>query len=495
MPGPNRSALGLPEEFCQRMQELLQDDYPAYCQSFSSPRVYGLRTNSLKISPSAFLRKAPFCVSAIPWISNGFYYEGKEKPAKHPAYYAGWYYLQEPSAMTPAENLPIKPGMRVLDICAAPGGKSTELAARLAGHGLLVANDISASRASALLKNLEVFGVENACITSEAPYRLAEHFPGFFDAILVDAPCSGEGMFRKDQAVMRHWTPSSNDEFSRLQKEILTHCMTMLRPGGHLLYSTCTFSMKEDEDAILFLLRNYPCLTVEAVPHPYEGFVSGMIPREAREDPVLCDNLTRCIRIFPHKMEGEGHFLALLADHRNPAEHGTDQVKTETVKDRPVKKQGSQKAASAERFSAKEDLPPELAGFLSQIRRDFDIQRIRITGGKVTYVPEVEADLSGLRIMRCGLLLGECKTRRFEPSQALAMALTSEEFPNHLLLSGEDDRTIRYLKGESLFLSPEEENALQDGYVLVCWEGSPLGFAKKKGNSLKNHYLSGWRWQ
>ena len=211
----------LPEVYKLNMQKLLGEHYAEYEASFGDKRVFGLRRNRLKISQEAFEKLLPFHVKKIPWIDNGYYYEEDDRPAKNPLYYAGLYYLQEPSAMTPANRLPIEPGDKVLDLCAAPGGKSTELGAKLGHEGLLVTNDISNSRAQALLKNIELFGIDNACILSEAPYKMVPVFPEYFDKVLIDAPCSGEGMFRKDTAVMKAWTPNSNAEYSKLQREIL----------------------------------------------------------------------------------------------------------------------------------------------------------------------------------------------------------------------------------------------------------------------------------
>ena len=158
----------LPERFEEKMQCLLGSEFEEYIRCYEEPRYYGLRVNTRKISVEDFLKIAPFPLTPIPWIENGFYYDGEQvAPAKHPYYFAGLYYLQEPSAMTPANRLPVSPGERVLDVCAAPGGKATELGAKLMGEGVLVANDISSSRAKGLLKNLEVFGIGNMLVLSE----------------------------------------------------------------------------------------------------------------------------------------------------------------------------------------------------------------------------------------------------------------------------------------------------------------------------------------
>lgn len=344
----------LPEAYLNRMQQMLGDEYPAFIRSYDAPRLRGLRVNTLKISADEFERIAPFPVERIPWIPNGFFYSDEVWPARHPYYAAGLYYLQEPSAMTPAAVLPVKPGDRVLDLCAAPGGKATELAARLCGEGLLAANDISGSRAKALLRNLELFGVQNMLVTNETPARLADAFPCWFDCILVDAPCSGEGMFRKDQAVADAWSPDRVRFFAAQQREILAQAYRMLRPGGYLLYSTCTFAPEEDEQQIRdFLTARADMRTVD----------TGLLPAgdEARDDEIrngaagfgpgragwldihtgdwenrhpqaeseeFSENreymqraLARCVRIWPHRMNGEGHFIALMKK-----QSGTDEA-------------------------------------------------------------------------------------------------------------------------------------------------------------------------
>ena len=213
----------LPQSFLDSMKEILGEDYEAFLTGFDGQRQYGLRVNTLKMNLEEFERIAPFHLKKVPWISNGYFYNAEDVPAKHPFYSAGLYYLQEPSAMTPASRLKVQPGERVLDLCAAPGGKATELGAALQGEGLLVANDINTARAKALLRNLELFGISNSFVTNEPPHVLAERFPEFFHKIMVDAPCSGEGMFRKNPAVADSWKEKGPEYFSKLQREIIVH--------------------------------------------------------------------------------------------------------------------------------------------------------------------------------------------------------------------------------------------------------------------------------
>lgn len=457
--------MNLPESFQDQMKQLLKEEYEQYIQSFEQTRVYGLRVNTSKISTEKFEQICPFSVHKIPWISNGYYYEGTEKPAKHPYYFAGLYYLQEPSAMTPAQLLPIEDGDRVLDLCAAPGGKSTELAAKLNGTGVLVSNDISNSRAKALLKNLELFGISNAFVMSESPHKLVQYFPLYFDKILIDAPCSGEGMFRKEPAVIKSWIEHGNEFYAKLQREIVADALQMLRPGGMLLYSTCTFSPMENEETIQYMMEICPELQIMPVER-YSGFGEGLVAEGN-------SSLKECVRIWPHKMKGEGHFLALLKKGEG---------------ERAVRTSRKEKTA---KFLEKQ---PELLEFLSNINRKFDLSRMEIRGEKVFYVPDCDQNLNGLRIMRSGLLLGECKKHRFEPSQALAMALKKEEYNQVVDFSSEDPRVIKYLKGETL----EVEDIIKrpkKGWQLICVDGYPLGFAKANHTTLKNKYLAGWRWQ
>ena len=239
--------MNLPKPFEEKMRALLKTDYEKYLKCFEEERHYGLRVNTNKISVEEFLKIAPWSLERIPWIQNGFYYDGDViQPAKHPYYFAGLYYLQEPSAMTPADRLPVTPGEKVLDLCAAPGGKATELGAKLKGEGLLAANDISASRAKGLLKNLELFGIGNLLVLNEEPGKLSGVFENFFDKILIDAPCSGEGMFRKDKKMIKAWEEHGPSYFSKIQKSIIVQAASMLKPGGMMLYSTCTFDQSEN---------------------------------------------------------------------------------------------------------------------------------------------------------------------------------------------------------------------------------------------------------
>lgn len=447
------------------MKDLLGDDYQAYVDSFEEPRIYGLRVNTLKWTPEQ-CRQVYGDFQPVPWIANGLLYPEERRMAKDPYYYAGLYYLQEPSAMTPASVLPVEPGDKVLDLCAAPGGKSTELGAKLKGQGVLMANDISNSRAKALLKNLELFGVSNICVTSETPEKLASVYPEYFDKILVDAPCSGEGMFRKDADMVKDWLEHGPAYYAPIQKEILYQAVAMLRPGGMMVYSTCTFDKREDEEQILDLLETYT--EMEVVP----------LPRFAG----ACDSFgfTGAIRLFPHKIKGEGHFVVLLRKKADGQE----------AKQGKAGKQA--KAGKQTKIPAVLEKEPELKAFLEKCGIFEDPSRFMVREDSIYYLPEGFEPAKGIRYLRTGLLVGTLKKGRFEPSQALAMALSPDTFADCISFNREDDRVIRYLKGETISLNEGEKP--RKGWVLVCVDGFALGFAKGNGMTLKNKYYPGWRW-
>ncbi len=468
--------MNLPKLFEDRMKTLLGEEYEAYLQCYNKPHFGGLRVNTLKSSPEEFEKNCPFSVNRIPWVWNGYYYDTEEQPSKHPYYYAGLYYIQEPSAMTPASLLPIEKGDKVLDICAAPGGKSTELGAKLGGEGLLVSNDISNSRAKALLKNIELFGIRNALVTSEAPNKLVEYFPEYFDKILIDAPCSGEGMFRKSPAIMKNWEQYGVEYYNKLQKEIILFAARMLKPGGHMLYSTCTFSPEENEGTIAYLLEEYPEFeVVNAIPEAgvqkelgisYEGFDYGK-PDWANGK----EELKHCIRLWPHKINGEGHFVALL--HK-----------------RDVKGVASAVNYSSNSAKPKNSLSEEAIEFFKQLKFPIKQELLVVHEDRVYLLPEGLPNLKGLRILRQGLLLGEMKKQRFEPAQALASALSMEDYDKVIEFHVDDPNVIRYLKCEAI----EPEGDFEDGWYLVCVEQHPLGWIKVAKNNFKNKYLPGWRW-
>lgn len=452
----------LSAKYLHAMEEQLGEEYDAFVQSFAQPVQSALRINSTKISAEDYSKISPWKLDSMPWVTNGFYYEDASAPAKHPHYYAGLYYLQEPSAMTPASRLPVEPGDRVLDLCAAPGGKATELGARLQGRGFLLANDISNSRAKALLKNLELSGIHNIFVTSESPEKLCNYYQAYFDKILLDAPCSGEGMFRKEPKMAEYWKEHGPDYYAPIQQQLTDQAVEMLRPGGMLLYSTCTFSVLENEEVIDRILENHPEMELVEIQPYYEGFAPG-IPLNGRE------RLSKCVHIYPHRMKGEGHFLALLR-------------KNGIAEERETKRKDSI------------PLPEEAKEFLSHCSWDFSQGYLYQQKDQLYYMNQDMIPQKGLRYLRTGLLLGTLAKKRFEPSQALAMALKAEQFDSVIALSSEDDRAVRYLKGETLDIS-DLHPGRESGWQLVAVDGFPLGWGKKTGSQLKNKYYAGWRWQ
>lgn len=456
----------LPRAYCLKMKELLKEEYPLYIKSFLKCSWSGIRINTLKLSTQKGKEILPFLGKEIPWVKNGFYFDAKEQVSKHPFYYAGLYYIQEPSAMLPANVLPITPFDKVLDLCAAPGGKSTELAAKLKGTGVLVSNDISASRAKALLKNIELFGVRNAIVLSEAPEKLENFFPEYFDKILVDAPCSGEGMFRKDSSMIKNWELDKVKSYHNTQKEILNSAIKMLKPGGMLVYSTCTFSPEENEFSIQNLLENWKCLSVEEISF-FDGFDCG------RPEWIQNKNmeLKKCCRLWPFKIQGEGHFVALIKKEENLN-------KTVCMKENIQMNQ--------------KKIPQEMKAFFDDITWDLKIEQCEEYNNKWYLLPEDLPDLKGLRVLRSGLFLGEMKKNRFEPSQALAMSLTKKDYKKSIDFSLKDSNVIKYLKGETLILQEDDEK--KTGWQLICVEGYPLGWGKAEHGMLKNKYYAGWRW-
>ena len=453
----------LPELFIENMRKILGPELKAYLESYEKPRFMGLRVNVSKISVEEFERINPFrSLRKVPWIENGYYYTEEDTPTKHPYYYAGLYYIQEPSAMTPAHVLPVEKGDRVLDLCAAPGGKATELAAKLSHTGLLVANDASASRTKALLKNLEVFGMPNIFITSEMGDRLDRYFHEFFDKILIDAPCSGEGMFRKQSHMIAAWERQGPEVFAKIQREILDQAAALLKPGGMMLYSTCTFSELENEGSVDAFLKKHPDFHLAEIPW-YEGFCPGKPELIGSTFP-----LDKCVRLFPHRIDGEGHFLALL------------------------QKDGVQGGSELAGKLPAGKLPPELTEFLKDVRMPLDQSRIQIKDTKVFWMPEGIGKCPGLRFLRSGLYMGELLKKRFEPSQAFAMVLKKEEYASVIDLPVLDERILRYLKGETIEVE-DKECARSEGWQLVCVDGYPLGWGKLIRGTLRNKYFSGWR--
>lgn len=478
----------LPEKYLEEMKALLGEEYPDYISCMGEASHTALRVNTLKLAPAQFLKISPFGLEDVSWTAKGFYYHpGSSNPARHPYFYAGLYYIQEPSAMIPATILPVEQGDRVLDMCAAPGGKATELAAQLGGTGLLVANDISVSRGNALAKNLQLAGVRNAVVTAETPAHLAECLGGFFDKILIDAPCSGEGMFRREPRMVKDWLEHGPEYYAVIQRQILEEAWKLLRPGGKMVYSTCTFSLKEDEEMVQGFLECHSDMHICPVERR-EGYSRGM--------PELVENgmpsLRECVRIFPHRTRGEGHFAVLLEKEGTAGEKLPVSGCTAGEPERRRREDREKKRLAGREIRKKlPSKPPE------EIRHDF-LKEVRGICGELSRhkesvsleVPEMQ-NLFGLRTIFSGLILGEQKTKRFEPAPQLALAIGKEDYPRTVDISARDARVIKYLKGETV-----TADSPQEGYVLFCVDGFPLGWCKGNGTGiLKNKYYPGWRMQ
>jgi NOL1/NOP2/sun family putative RNA methylase len=500
----------LPEAFLNRMKTLLGDEYQAFLRSYDETPVRGLRINPMKLSQEEFEASVPFPVRRIPWVRNGYFYPSDVRPSLHPFYQAGLYYLQEPSAMTPGDRLEIEAGERVLDLCAAPGGKATQLAAKLlsAGDGgLLVANEISNARAKALLRNLELFGARNFLVTNERPDRLSESFPLFFDKILIDAPCSGEGMFRRQPDVADAWSEEKVRKLAALQKQILEEGYRMLKVGGQLLYSTCTFSPSENEENIAWFLVQHPDITLIPI-RPYDGFAEG------RTDWVTADlsaerleTIRRCVRIWPHRMEGEGHFLALMkkegaatANSWEMSESSGGSGKRPRDERKKLRKGKTKGGKQNGRQNGRQNGDPaDFRAFLDAMRIHLPEGKIEIRGEHVYLQPDLPVSALHLKFLRCGVCLGELKKNRFEPSQPFALILSRETCGACMEFSPEDPDLAAFLAGGTIRFDEEDTEkrkaagTLVPGWKLILAGGFPVGWGKYADGILKNKIPQSWR--
>lgn len=456
----NKTAFRLPEAFEERMKGLLGEEYTSFLESYEKERAQALRVNTGKISVEDFQRLSPFSLRPVPWVKEGFYYESGERPGKHVYHEAGLYYMQEPSAMAVAVLANAKPGERVLDLCAAPGGKTTQLAASMKGEGLLVSNEIHPARAKILSQNVERMGIPHAVVTNEKPADLTDRFLEFFDRIVVDAPCSGEGMFRKEEQALLQWSPENVTMCAERQQEILEAAAPMLRPGGVLVYSTCTFAPEENEGSISTFLNHHPEFSVKRV-SAYEGFAGGR-PEWAGEEGR--EETKDTFRLWPHRLEGEGHYVAVL-QKEGEAERRAAETKAPSVDKAALK--------LYEEF-AKDSLKRKRPG-------------VPVLFGEQLYLLPEAVNLKGLKVLRPGLHLGTVKKNRFEPSHALALALAEEEACRTVNLDGNGPEAAAYLRGEALLADGEK------GWTLVLADGYSLGWGKMTGGTLKNHYPKGLR--
>ena len=452
------------------MQALLGEEYPAFLACYQQPQVSGLRLNTLKLSPASWATFSPYPLTPVPWCPSGFILHQPPSlptppPGKHPFHAAGLYYLQDPSAMAAAELLAPQRGERVLDLAAAPGGKTTHLAALMQGQGWLAANEIHPQRAWDLAENLERWGVRNATILNETPARLADHFGAYFDRVLLDAPCSGEGMFRKSAAARAEWKPGLVNSCGLRQSEILSCAARLVRPGGWLAYTTCTFAPEENEAVIERLLTSHPEFQLVAVPF-HSGFGSA---RPEWIDPPATHPLERAVRLWPHQMEGEGHFIAVL---RKDNEKGRSQPGAKTFTPRLADPATRQHLATFWQHTMATPLPDQL----------------HLAGSYLYQMPKGVPDLQGLKLIHPGWWLGTVKTGRFEPAHALALGIQPNQVQRRLDLDPADPRLRATLQGNSL-PSPGEA-----GWMLITVGGFGLAWGKRSGGVIKNAYPRGLRW-
>jgi len=447
------------------MQRQLGDEYDAFLASYDQPPDVGLRVNTLKLSPEEFESISPFQLTPIPWAPAGFIVPPGTRPGKHPYHTAGLYYLQDPSAMAVAELLAPQPGERVLDLAAAPGGKATHIAALMAAKGLLVANDLNFRRAQVLAKSLERWGMRNVVVLNESPPRLVEHFGAYFDRVIVDAPCSGEGMFRKDPAERAKWMPKLVESCAVRQDAILVEAAKLVRPGGILAYATCTFAVEEDEGAIARFLSSHPEFELIDPPR-FPGFSAGRADWLG-EQAAQFQALQHTVRLWPHRAPGEGHFIALLQKSNTSHDISVPPTSLLPYSLPPEPRQYFQKFCN-ETLNWQ---PPE--------------DRLSLMGSHLYHIPDDCPDLSGLKVIHWGWWLGTLKKKRFEPSHAMAMGLRAEDMRKTLPLTLDDPAAHSYLRGEVLS-SPGV-----DGWVLVTIDGYPLGWGKRVQGRLKTH-LPNW---
>ena len=464
----------LPCDFTDRMKQMLNGEYEEFLASYDLPKYQSLRINPLKVEKETFIAQNPFSIEQIPWAENGFYYTSEDTPGKHPYHDAGVYYIQEPSAMAPVEYLGAKPGERILDLCAAPGGKSTQIACSMKGEGLFVCNEIHPARAKILSENIERMGVKNALVTNETPQHLSEIFESYFDRILVDAPCSGEGMFRKNEDACGEWSLENVEICGVRQDEILDCAASMLRPGGRLVYSTCTFAPTENEGSIYRFLKRHTDFNVVEVPF-YEGMSNGRSEwceengEYVEVDETMKASIEKTIRLWPHRLRGEGHYVAVLEKQGSVPEGYEGYCRTGLEK-------GISEKECKEYFEfAKESLKTEFYGKLLKF------------GEQLYLMPDKMPGIKGMKVLRPGLHLGTMKKNRFEPSHALALSLSAHDVHHTWNIASDEFEAKAYLNGQTLNVQGDK------GWYLITVDNYSIGWGKLAGGIMKNHYPKGLR--
>lgn len=469
---------GFPEAFLSKMAVLLNDEFDEFLSSLNQPPSIGIRVNTLKISPQEFAQIIPYKLTQIPWCPSGFVVNGlnaepeNTPPGKHIYHLAGLYYLQEPSAMAAGDILSPQPGEKVLDLAAAPGGKSTHLAALMKNRGLLIANEIHPRRVWDLAENLERCGVTNAVVTNETPQRLSEHFGEFFDLVMLDAPCSGEGMFRKSLTARKEWNPASPQSCSIRQFTILEWAARMVKPGGRIAYTTCTFSPEENEGVIARFLENHPEFDLQIIDQK-----QGFFP--ARPDWInlpIDHKIKSAVRIWPHQTQGEGHFIALLFKSAS-----TQKIS----QDNKINHNFSRKTKAQWEPLSSKALVDDFVN--SNLDLSFEDRQLYLYGSYIYFLPENYPNMQGLKIIHPGWWLGSIHKNHFSPSHALAMGIKDHQAKNRISLQLDDEEVNKYIRGESF------SHIGDNGWILVTLGGFPIGWGKRVQNMIKNYYPHGLR--
>lgn len=480
----------LPAQFADRMKQMLGNEYEEFEACYDREKYRALRFNPLKGEVSAFLQQAPFSLTPVPWSEYGYYYDAEATPGKHPYHEAGVYYIQEPSAQTPAALLDARPGERILDMCSAPGGKATQIAAAMKGEGLLICNEYVPSRAKILSENIERMGIRNALVVNETPQKLADTFAGYFHRIMVDAPCSGEGMFRKNEDAYTEWSPENVQMCADRQDEILKAAARMLLPGGRMVYSTCTFAPLENECVIARFLQQNPDFGIKDVFFSEEGqsgraslldmgMQQGNPDWTESEMGPLEDNIKEeiksTIRLFPHRIKGEGHFVAVLEKKGSMPD----------ISNKMLSRNGMEKTVSLKDCREYEEF------LKTEIKADFLLDTVKAPylrfGDQLYQIPEQMPGLKGLKVLRPGLHLGTILKNRFEPSHALALSLRPTEVVHTWNLDSNSTEAGSYLKGGTFQAEGEK------GWYLITVDGYSIGWGKLAGGMMKNHYPKGLR--
>ncbi len=495
--------INLPIEFKNRMKNMLGEEYEDFLKAYEEANFQGLRINALKTKAGEegkatldFLKEA-FELRQVPWCKTGFYYNPEKKPGREAFHHAGAYYIQEPSAMLVGELAAPQEKMKVLDLCGAPGGKTGHLAGLMKDSGVLVANEIVPNRCKILSQNVERMGIKNCIVINENPVNLAKKLPSYFDMVVVDVPCSGEGMFRKDETAINEWSPENVEMCGVRGQEILDAADSMLAYGGKLVYSTCTFAPIEDEGAILNFLKSHPLYKIEKTELiPVEGSEKsdGWMSKgeeawglecviseseKAREiNEANAGDLQYTYRLWPHKLHGEGHFVAVLRK---------GSIAVNEKSDREAVQKGLNKANKSGKIIAGRELESAIKLYMEFSGKNLKIDlkgSFHLFGDNLYIMPEDAPDIKGIKVERAGLQLGEIKKNRFEPAHALAMALKPEE----CAVAYETDEPVKYLCGEVISCDSQIS-----GWCLVTFYGYPLGWGKASGGRLKNHYPKGLR--